>query len=162
MARDRRLQVVGRSNISLDDVQAFRSKFGLVSNSPKVTVVNNDPGQNGDAVEALLNTEWSGALGPKATINLVVASSTNTADGIDLSAQYAVNHNAGSVISVSYGACEAAMGVAELSFYHALWQPAAAQGISVFVSSGDSGAAGWDPGSPSTGKARRVRGLCSW
>ena len=155
------IAIVGRSNINLDDVQAFRSKFGLASNPPKVTIVNTDPGQNGDAVEALLDTEWTGAVAPKATVNLVVASSTNTADGIDLSAQYTVNHNAGSVISVSYGACEAAMGVAELSFYHALWQQAAAQGISVFVSSGDSGAAGCDAGTSSTGKARGVNGLCS-
>jgi len=155
------IAIVGRSNISLDDVQAFRSKFGLASNPPKVTIVNTDPGQNGDVVEALLDTEWSGAVAPKATVNLVVASSTNTSDGIDLAAQYAVNHNTGSVISVSYGACEAAMGVAELSFYHALWQQAAAQGISVFVSSGDSGAAGCDPGSSPVPKVRGVNGLCS-
>ncbi len=155
------IAIVGRSNISLDDVQAFRSKFGLASNPPKITIVNTDPGQNDDEIEALLDTEWSGAIAPKATVNLVVAASTNTADGIDLSAQYAVNHNAGSVISVSFGACEAAMGIAELSFYHALWQQAAAQGISVFVSSGDSGAAGCDPGGSSTGKMRGVNGLCS-
>lgn len=155
------IAVVGRSNISPDDVQAFRLKFGLTANAPKVTVVNTDPGQNDDVVEALLDTEWSGAVAPKATVNLVIASSTNTADGIDLSAQYAVNHNVGSIISVSYGACEASMGVAELSFYHALWQQAAAQGISVFVSSGDSGAAGCDPGNSATGKMRGVNGLCS-
>jgi len=155
------IAIIGRSNINVDDVQAFRNQFGLPANPPKVTIVNSDPGQNGDAVEAILDTEWSGAVAPKATVNLVVAASTNTADGIDLSAQYAVNHNVGSVISVSYGACEAAMGVAELSFYHSLWQQAAAQGISVFVSSGDSGAAGCDPGSASTGRLKGVNGLCS-
>ncbi len=155
------IAIIGRSNISVDDVQAFRSKFGLPVNPPKITIVNTDPGQNDDVVEAILDTEWSGAVAPKATVNLVVAASTNTADGIDLAAQYAVNHNAGSVISVSYGACEAAMGTSELSFYHALWQQAAAQGVSVFVSSGDSGAAGCDGGGSSKGRMRGVNGLCS-
>ncbi len=155
------IAIIGRSNISVDDVQAFRTQFGLPANPPKITIVNTDPGQNGDAIEAILDTEWSGAVAPKATVNLVVAASTNTADGIDLSAQYAVNHNVGSVISVSYGACEAAMGLAELSFYNSLWQQAAAQGISVFVSSGDSGAAGCDYGNASSGRVKGVNGLCS-
>ena len=155
------IAIIGRSNINVNDVQAFRTQFGLPANPPKITIVNTDPGQNGDAIEAILDTEWSGAVAPKATVNLVVAASTNTADGIDLSAQYAVNHNVGSVISVSYGACEAAMGVAELSFYNSLWQQAAAQGISVFVSSGDSGAAGCDYGSATSGRLKGVNGLCS-
>jgi subtilase family serine protease len=52
-------------------------------------------------------------------------------------------------MSVSFGACEAAMGAGN-QFYNALWQQAAAQGISVFVAAGDSGSAGCDdPGSTS-------------
>jgi subtilase family serine protease len=53
------IAIIGRSNISMDDVQAFRSQFGLPANPPKITVVNSDPGQTEDAVEALLDTEWS-------------------------------------------------------------------------------------------------------
>ena len=58
--------------------------------------------------------------------------------GIDLSNQYIVNNNLSPVMSVSFGACEAAIGSAN-GFYNSLWQQAAAQGISVFISSGDSG-----------------------
>jgi hypothetical protein len=42
------------------------------------------------------------------------------------------------------------MGAAENAFYNSLWQQAAAQGISVFVSTGDSGAAGCDATSSAT------------
>ncbi|HET7073026.1 MAG TPA: hypothetical protein VFI55_02955, partial [Mycobacterium sp.] len=52
-------------------------------------------------------------------------------------------NNLASAVSVSFGACEAALGTGN-SFYNSLWQQAAAQGMSVFVSSGDAGAAGCD------------------
>jgi subtilase family serine protease len=65
-------------------------------------------------------------------------------------------------MSMSFGVCEAALGSSGNSFIDSLWQQAAAQGITVFVSSGDSGAAGCD--SPSASRAthgRGVNGLCS-
>jgi len=53
------------------------------------------------------------------------------------------------------------MGAAELAFYNGLWQQAASEGISAFVSSGDSGAAGCNAGSTSKGTIAAVNGLCS-
>src|SRR5204863_1755724 len=47
-------------------------------------------------------------------------------------------------MSESYGACENALGSAENAFYNSLWEQAAAQGITVFLSSGDGGSAGCD------------------
>ena len=47
-------------------------------------------------------------------------------------------------MSISFGACESAAGPAGVAYWDTLFQPAAAEGISVFVSSGDSGAAGCD------------------
>src|SRR6202008_76374 len=89
-----------------------------------------------------LDVQWSGAVAKGATIKFVVSKSTSASDGVDLSNQYIVNNNLAPVMSVSFGACEASMGTGN-SFYNALWQQAAAQGISVFISSGDSGSAGW-------------------
>ncbi|HEX4773586.1 MAG TPA: protease pro-enzyme activation domain-containing protein [Bryobacteraceae bacterium] len=156
------IAIIARSNIRLSDVESFRSYFGLPANDPTVVLVNSNPGVlQGDSTETILDTEWSGAVAPKAAIKVVVAASTNTADGIDLSAQYAVNKNVAPVISVSYGSCEAYMGTAELAFYNSLWQQAAAQGISVMVSSGDSGAAGCSGGSASSGSGAAINGLCS-
>ena len=45
------------------------------------------------------------------------------------------------IVTLSYGLCEADLGTSATNFYNGLWQQAAAQGMSVFVSSGDSGAA---------------------
>jgi pseudomonalisin len=106
--------------------------------------------------------EWSGAVARSATIKFVVSKSTNSSDGVDLSAQYIVNHNLAPVMSTSFGLCEAALGSSGNSFLNSLWQQAAAQGITVFVSSGDNGAAGCDSASASTAThGRSVNGLCS-
>jgi hypothetical protein len=158
------IAVVGRSNIKLADVQTFRSRMGLPPNPPTIILNGPDPGivSQDEQMEAELDVEWSGAVARNAAIQFVVTASTNTTDGVDLSAQYIVNHNLAPVVSLSFGACEAAMGAAENQFWNALWQQAAAQGMSVFVASGDSGAAGCDGASTSTAVyGRGVNGLCS-
>ena len=156
------IAIVGRSNIVLSDVATFRSSSGLVANQPTVVLVNSNPGLvSGDQDEATLDVEWSGATAPGATVNFVVAASTATTDGVDLSAQYIVNHASAQVMSTSYGSCEQDMGTAELAFYNGLWQQAAAEGISTFVSSGDAGAAGCYGGASATASGTGVNGLCS-
>ncbi len=65
-------------------------------------------------------------------------------------------------MSLSYGQCESLLGQAENTFYNSLWEQAAAEGITVVVSSGDNGAAGCDP--PYFGPATQgpaVSGLAS-
>jgi len=104
---------------------------------------------------------WSGAVAPAAAISLVTAPSTSTTDGIDLAAQYIVNHRTAAIVSVSYGSCEQDMGVAELAFYNGLWEQAASQGMSVFVASGDAGAAGCSTATATRGAQAAVNGLCS-
>jgi uncharacterized membrane protein len=156
------IAIVGRSNIVLSDVALFRTTSGLPANQPTVVMVSTDPGLvSGDQDESTLDVEWSGATAPGATVKFVVGASTATSDGVDLSAQYAVNHNTAPVMSTSYGSCEQDMGTTELAFYNSLWQQAAAEGISAFVSSGDSGAAGCYGGSSATGAGTGVNGLCS-
>jgi pseudomonalisin len=156
--------IVARSNINLADVRQFRTFFGLPANDPQIIVNGRDPGilNSGEETEADLDVEWSGAVARNATIKLVVSKSTNSSDGVDLSAQYIVNHNLAPVMSMSFGLCEAALGSAGNGFLNSLWQQAAAQGITVFVSSGDSGAAGCDSPSATTAThGRAVSGLCS-
>jgi len=157
--------VVARSNIKVSDVHAFRTMFGLPVNDPQV-IVNGavDPGtsNSSELTEATLDAEYAGALARKAAVKFVTSASTATSDGIYLSAQYIVNQNLAPVMTTSFGSCEAAMGAAENSFISALWQQAAAQGITVLVSAGDSGAAGCDsPSSSSALYGAGVNGLCS-
>jgi pseudomonalisin len=156
--------IAGRTNIKLSDVVTFRSTFGLPVNNPQVLLNGRDPGivSTGEEMEADLDVEWSGGVAKGATIKFVVSASTNASDGVDLSNQYIVNNNLATVVSVSFGLCEAYMGSGN-AFYNSLWQQAAAQGISVFVSSGDSGSAGCDsPGArtPASG-GLGVNGLAS-
>jgi subtilase family serine protease len=158
------IAIVGRSDINLSDVSSFRSSFGLPANQPTVIHDGTDPGINdseGDQDESTLDVEWSGAVGYGATIDFVVAKSTATTDGVDLSAQYIVDNDVAPVMSTSYGACEAEEGSAELAFYNGLLEQAASEGISSFVSAGDSGAAGCNSGSSTKGSVAGVNGLCS-
>ncbi len=156
--------IVARSNINIADVRQFRAFFGLPANDPQIIVNGTNPGifSSNEETEADLDVEWSGAVAKNATIKFVVSKSTNSSDGVDLSAQYIVNHNLAPVMSTSFGLCEAALGSSGNSFLNSLWQQAAAQGITVFVSSGDNGAAGCDSPSSSTAThGRGVNGLCS-
>ena len=156
------LAIAGRSNINLADVAAFRANAGLSANTPTVTLNGPDPGLvQGDQDVSTLDVEWAGAIAPAAAVTLVAAASTAVTDGVDLSAQYIVNHALAPVVSLSYAGCEQQMGAAELAFYNSLWQQAAAQGISAVVASGDAGAAGCNQGSDSTGTVAAVNGLCS-
>ena len=156
------IAIVGRSNINVSDVTSFRSSSGLAANNPTVILVSSNPGLlSGDQDESTLDVEWAGAVAPAATVKFVIGASTNTTDGVDLSAQYIVNHVTAPVMSTSYGSCEADMGATEMAFYNSLWQQAASEGISSFVSSGDSGAAGCYSGSATTATGTGVNGLCS-
>src|ERR1700723_1391232 len=75
---------------------------------------------------------------------MVVSSSTNTTEGIALSAQCIADNNIASISSMSFGQCELHLGTAGNQFWNAVWEQAAAEGISAFVSAGDGGSAGCD------------------
>lgn len=155
------IAIVAASNISLTDVSTFRSLFGLPSNQPNIILNGPDPGIDfsiGIGAEATLDTEWSGAVAPNATIDVVVSGGTLTTDPVVLGAAYVINQNLAEVMNVSFGDCEAAIGT-ENGFWLQAWQQAAAQGISAFVSTGDTGAAGCDPNAPSIAPAQGGVGI---
>jgi len=159
------IAIVGRTHPStlLTDWSSFRSFFGLSAGSLNVIVNGTDPGDQGQSedFEADLDVEWSGAVAPQAAIDFVISASTNTADGVDLSAQYIVDNNIAPILSMSFGLCEADLGNAGNDFYDNLWMQAAAQGITALVAAGDNGAAGCDSANAKTGTAVAVNGLAS-
>jgi subtilase family serine protease len=140
------IAVVGRTNINPKDIPAFRSQFGLPGNNTVVVLNGKDPGILGSSeeMEADLDVEWAGAVAKGAAVKFVVSASTNSSDGIVLSALYIVDNNLAPVVSLSFGGCEASLGAAGNLFFANLWSQAAAQGMSVFVAAGDSGSAGCD------------------
>ena len=138
------IAIIGFSDIDVTDAHDFRALFNLPVNDP--VVVNNgpDPGFNGEEGEADLDTQWSGAVAPKATIHYVLSEGTLTSDPLFLGAEYVIDNNSDDVMSLSFGICEPQLTSAALTFINNLWEQAAAQGITVTVSAGDNGTAGCD------------------
>lgn len=132
--------IINESNINLSLVQAYQNLFGVAANVPQVVIDGDDPGDLGGVdVEAYLDVEVSGAIAPKANVNLYIASAGDLVDPLELAAVRAVDDNQASVLSVSFGLCEQFLGTAGNQFWASLWEQAAAQGQTVLVSAGDSG-----------------------
>jgi len=145
------IAIVASTDINPVDATTFWSLFGLGKNGVPMPTLNPiyngpTPGNVGgdDETEADSDVQWSGAVAPGATIDLVVSESTETDDGFDLSAFYIVDNNLAPIMSESLQACEPALGPGGVYFYASLWAQAAAQGISVMVAAGDNGSAGCD------------------
>jgi hypothetical protein len=140
------IAVVGESDIDPTDVTDFQTMFGMTPNftSTNNIIVNGaDPGFNGSEGESDLDVQWASAVAPGATVKFVTSQPTETTAGIFLSAIYIVENNFAGVMSESFGGCEQQIGTLN-QFHNTLWEQAAAQGISVFLSAGDGGSAGCD------------------
>ncbi len=142
----------------LSDLQSFSSCFSLPS--PTITFSYPVPGGNmnsstssGWGLETALDTQWSHASAPGAAIDLVL--SPNSGYGLYYGVDYLVAQDQVGVISLSWG--ESELGIynggpcsfqcnATTDGSFALLGPplaaAAAEGIDVFVASGDCGANG--------------------
>ena len=130
------IAIVGQSNIKTSDIAAFRAQFNLSpANLTTKLVGSTDPGISpGDVDESNLDIEWTGAVARNA--NIIFYYSTD----VWQSAMYAVDDNQASVLSMSYGGCEAA-DLFDLPNFRAVVQRANAQGMTWFAASGDQGAA---------------------
>lgn len=141
--------IVGVSNIEMQDITNYRTAFlgesSSAVNLPTVIIDGNDPGvQPGGAVEALLDNEIAGGLAPKAKINFYAAADTDLTSGLIDAILRAIDDNTVSIINVSFSACESGLGTSGNQLVDEVAQQAAAQGISLVVAAGDSGAAGCD------------------
>ena len=136
---------------SSGDWMVFRKVFGLAKRFPNGTIsevhpTSNifpcvDPGVNGDDIEAIVDAEWATAAAPNA--NIVMASCDDTFDfGGFIAMRNILNGPAAppAIMSISYGASEADWGAAGNAAILDLYAQAVAEGVSVFVSSGDTGA----------------------
>jgi subtilase family serine protease len=141
-----------------DDWYTFRKTFGLsqkfplgtfteVHPQPSKSALNGGtcgaPGVNGDDSEAILDAEWSSAAAPNAAIVLAACADTDANFGGFIAMQNLLTghgHPPG-IFSVSYGGSETQNGAAFNAYVNQLYEIAVLQGVSVFVSSGDYGAA---------------------
>jgi len=96
--------------------------------------------------EAILDAEWASASAPSAAIEMAACADTSTTFGGLIALENLINAGTPppSIMSISYGQCETVNGAAANAAYNSAYQQAAAEGVSVFVAAGDSGAAGCD------------------
>jgi hypothetical protein len=136
---------------NVSDVATFRSAFGLTGGSfSQITATGGltctNSGVNGNEGEAALDAEWAGAAAPGASIVLASCKDTITTFGGLIALQNLINGaSPPPIVSISYGECEASNGATANAAYVSAYQQAAAEGVSVFVASGDEGAASCDP-----------------
>ncbi len=100
----------------------------------------NTPYDPGWSEEMQLDVDWSHAIAPGAQIVLVHGAS-NSDDDLVAAANYAIDHNLGDVISMSFGESDQCLGSALTSKWHKAFVKATLKGITLFASSGDQGAA---------------------
>lgn len=131
------------------DLAVFDSEFGLPNPTLNIIYPGGSPVYNplqhhaeADwAFETSLDVEWSHAIAPQATIDLVVAAN-NAGNVLNNAQQYAVDNHLGNVMSDSFGFPEGVLNGnnGQVNQAHAIYQQAQAENMSVFVSSGDYGA----------------------
>lgn len=129
------------------DLAAFDSTFGLPT--PVFNQIAPDgltpfdptsASQQSWAGEIALDVQWSHAIAPAATIDLVLAKSNQDADLLSAT-KYAIDHNLGDVISQSFGENESCVDPTLLKQEHRIFEEATDKHITLLASSGDEGAA---------------------
>ena len=131
----------------------FRSTFGLSGYTtgsltqvhPTGSLTCTSPGVNGAESEATLDTQWATAAAPGAAIEMASCKDSGTTFGGLIALENIVDSaTLPTVVSISYGECEAENGATANAAYNATYEQAVAEGVSVFVSAGDEGAASCD------------------
>jgi kumamolisin len=121
------------------DAYGYWSAIGLKVKANRITEVLVDGGSGTDgAIETTLDVQQSGGLAPKADI--VVYEAPNTDQGFFDLFLSAVIDNKVDTLSVSWGAAEIATDPNLAAALDQVFLEAAAQGISMFAATGDSGA----------------------
>lgn len=160
---------------SSQDWSIFRSEFGLdrytggsltTIHPSGASFANNcatpGSGNTGDDGEAALDAEWSSAAAPGAAIEVVSCADTEFNWGGFIALENLINSgNPPSIMSISYGQCEAENGSSFNTAFTLAYQQSVAEGISVFVAAGDEGAASCDAGAMSATHGISVSGFAS-
>jgi len=127
------------------DIKAYFNKLKLPV--PKVKAVRVDGGRNqpttadGADGEVMLDIEVAAAIAPKAQIVVYFAPNTDQGFLDAISKAIHDNVNKPSVISISWGGPESAWTAQSLQQYNAIFQTAAALGVTICCAAGDNGSA---------------------
>ena len=164
-----KIALVGRSLVQASDINEYEQYTGLPSYTPNVIIPTDgtNPGVTGtgDQDEATLDVDRSFGTAPGATIDLVASGGdAGTSDGVEIATNYAIDTVADPILSISFGDCEADVNQATVQAWDSLMQQGAAEGISIFIASGDAGAYGCEPNGatpPATQSSASPNYFCS-
>ena len=135
--------IVSNESINFVNLINYSSLFGLPEPS-FLTITDGSSPEYADDTESTLDGEIVSAIAPRANIVYYQAGDTTFQSGVMLAILRAIDDNTVNIMNVSYGGCEVAQGTAGNQEILNAWEQAAAQGIAVTISSGDSGSAGCD------------------
>lgn len=159
------IAILGRARVHDADIQNFGARTNVTMRTPTVIVPPDgvDPGPAAttcsttggtpscddpsdlvkDQGEATLDVTRAGSVAPGAQIKLIVSGHKGNVDGLNYALDYAIDHEplVANIISISFGTCEADNSQAVANGLDQLFAQGAMQGQSIFVSSGDAGAA---------------------
>src|SRR6266568_8345101 len=121
------------------DVAQYFQYYNLGNpNITNVLVDGSDGSAGQGAIEDQLDIEVVAAIAPHA--NQIVYEGPNTTQGLNDTYNRIVTDHKAQIASTSWGLCETSSGVPELQTLDTIFKQGAAQGISFFAASGDSGA----------------------
>jgi subtilase family serine protease len=138
-----------------NDLHVFDQEFGLPD--PKLNIyypggypntgIGNYLGQFNWAIETSLDVEWSHAIAPGATIDLVVGRD-DSFTSLNQAERFAANNHLGNVMSMSYGVAESLIAPDAATFFSnptvaaetVSFQTAVANKMTLLASAGDDGA----------------------
>lgn len=152
-----KIGIIGQSAVDSTQLTYFQQKTGQTLNLPTMVLVPNTGNSNkvsGDEGESELDLEYSGGNAPGASIQFIYTGCTSTTSSSVLSASvncnnngvfdaiiYAITYNLAPILSLSYGGCEEEDATYASNTLEPMLKQANAQGQTIMVSSGDSGAA---------------------
>jgi len=131
----------------LDDIQDFFKK-SKIDPAPAVDQVtfNGSPSVKEDsAAETALDAEFSGMLAPGAKIHVFASNENSDAGEVALFTAI-LDDNRAKIVNYSWGTCETKVTADHQAAMDKLYARAAAQGVTILVASGDSGADGCGDG----------------
>jgi pseudomonalisin len=172
------IAIIGRSRVSATDISEFAKNVSLGPYSLNTIVASPgvDPGTTEDSNqdEATLDVYRIIGTAPGAIADLIVSGTTSLTtsqgtgnyDGVYVAASYNVLTQKDPIMTISFGGCEINAQAAGVSLWDSLFSTAAAGGMSVFVSSGDAGAAGCDtqfvnPPAATAQQANSINYICA-
>jgi subtilase family serine protease len=128
-------------NFDINDVRQYFQSQNLPVPTIDAVNFNGVPNVNQDsAVETQADAEFSGMIAPDAQIHVFASSHNDEAGELEMYTAI-LDDNRAKVVNYSWGGCETSVSPAHRAEMDSVFARAVAQGVNIFVASGDNGSA---------------------